>query len=58
MLTHRNIIANMQQAAAWIDAGDRRRARRSIITALPLYHIFSLTVNCLVFMKIRRRATC
>ena len=51
MLTHRNMIANMQQASAWIKekvGGDRE----VIITALPLYHIFSLTANCLTFMKV------
>ncbi|MCP4432544.1 MAG: AMP-binding protein [Gammaproteobacteria bacterium] len=50
MLTHRNMIANMQQASAWIknrvDEGNE-----VIVTALPLYHIFSLTANCLTFMK-------
>ncbi|QID18197.1 long-chain-fatty-acid--CoA ligase [Nitrogeniibacter mangrovi] len=51
VLTHRNIIANLQQAHAWIkpflsDGGE------IIITALPLYHIFSLTANCLTFFKI------
>lgn len=50
MLTHGNIVANVQQSAAWlgekIDAG-----REIIVTALPLYHIFALTANCLVFIK-------
>lgn len=51
MLTHGNMIANMQQASAWIKdvVGD---GEEIIITALPLYHIFSLTANCLTFMKI------
>lgn len=50
MLTHRNMIANMQQASAWIkDIVDE--GNEVIITALPLYHIFSLTANCLTFMK-------
>lgn len=51
VLTHGNIIANLQQAHAWIgphlDEGGE-----IIITALPLYHIFSLTANCLTFFKI------
>jgi long-chain acyl-CoA synthetase len=51
MLTHRNIIANLQQAHAWI-APYVGEGREVIITALPLYHIFSLTANCLTFMKI------
>jgi long-chain acyl-CoA synthetase len=50
MLTHRNMIANMQQASAWI-RNVIEEGEETIITALPLYHIFSLTANCLVFMK-------
>ncbi len=51
MLTHENMIANMLQASAWI--GDKvRQGEETIITALPLYHIFSLTANCLVFMRL------
>jgi long-chain acyl-CoA synthetase len=50
MLTHRNLVANMQQASAWIGK-DVREGEEVIITALPLYHIFALTSNCLVFMK-------
>jgi long-chain acyl-CoA synthetase len=51
MLTHRNLVANMQQAGAWISTLVRE-GQETIITALPLYHIFSLTANGLVFMKI------
>ncbi|TAH45566.1 MAG: long-chain-fatty-acid--CoA ligase, partial [Betaproteobacteria bacterium] len=51
VLTHRNIIANLQQAHAWI-APHVRDGEEIIITALPLYHIFSLTANCLTFFKI------
>ena len=54
MLTHRNLVANMQQAAAWV-GGMTREGSELIITALPLYHIFALTANCLVFMKIGAR---
>ncbi len=54
MLTHRNLVANMQQAAAWV-AGMTREGSELIITALPLYHIFALTANCLVFMKLGAR---
>jgi long-chain acyl-CoA synthetase len=51
MLTNRNMVANMQQASAWIkDMVDE--GKDIIITALPLYHIFSLTANCLTFMKV------
>lgn len=50
MLSHGNMVANVEQAGAWInqciaEGGDL------VITALPLYHIFSLTANCLTFMK-------
>ncbi|MCB1960653.1 MAG: long-chain-fatty-acid--CoA ligase [Rhodocyclaceae bacterium] len=51
MLTHRNIIANLQQAHAWIGPF-LSEGGEVIITALPLYHIFSLTANCLTFFKI------
>ena len=51
MLTHRNLVANMQQAAAWVSQRVNEGGE-IIITALPLYHIFSLTANGLVFMKI------
>ena len=50
MLTHRNLVANMQQAAAWV-GGNVRMGEELIVTALPLYHIFALTANCLVFIK-------
>jgi long-chain acyl-CoA synthetase len=50
VLTHGNIIANLQQVSAWIGSHLEEGAE-TIVTALPLYHIFSLTVNCLVFMK-------
>jgi long-chain acyl-CoA synthetase len=51
MLTHRNLVSNMQQSHAWISS-NAREGSEIIITALPLYHIFALTANCLVFMKI------
>ncbi|MDQ3494405.1 MAG: long-chain fatty acid--CoA ligase [Pseudomonadota bacterium] len=51
MLTHRNLVANMQQSAAWIGTV-ARAGEETIITALPLYHIFALTANGLVFMKL------
>jgi len=51
MLTHRNIIANMQQAHAWLKPLVEE-GKEVIVCALPLYHIFSLTANCMVFSKI------
>lgn len=50
MLTHRNMVANMQQASAWIGT-NAKPGEELIVTALPLYHIFALTANGLVFMK-------
>jgi len=52
MLTHRNLVANMQQSSAWIEASSISPGKEVVINALPLYHIFSLTSNCLVFMKL------
>lgn len=51
MLTHRNMIANMLQADAWI-SGSATAGEEIIVTALPLYHIFSLTANGLVFTRL------
>jgi len=48
MLTHRNIVANLLQARAWLSSMDE--SQEIIITALPLYHIFALTANCLTFI--------
>ncbi len=50
MLTHRNMIANVLQAHAWLSTGTPKE-KNVVITALPLYHIFSLTANCLVFTQ-------
>jgi long-chain acyl-CoA synthetase len=50
MLSHGNLVANMQQCAAWLGDGIKY-GEEVIITALPLYHIFALTANCLVFMN-------
>lgn len=51
ILTHRNLIANIQQADMWFK-NLLKEGEEIIITALPLYHIFSLTANCLFFSKI------
>jgi long-chain acyl-CoA synthetase len=51
MLLHRNIIANLLQSRAWVKPF-LGTTRHVIITPLPLYHIFSLTANCLVFMTL------
>jgi long-chain acyl-CoA synthetase len=51
MLLHRNMVANMMQAQAAV-ASKAVPGQEVVITALPLYHIFALTVNCLVFMEL------
>ena len=50
MLTHGNMVANMLQAGAWFSA-KIQPGQEIIITALPLYHIFALTCNCLIFLR-------
>ncbi len=52
MLSHGNMVANMQQAHHWLEPSDIEVGKEIIITALPLYHIFALTANCLVYAKI------
>ncbi len=54
MLTHANIASNVTQAHAWIKPVVRD-GEEFIITALPLYHIFALTANCLTFLMIGAR---
>jgi len=51
MLTHGNIVANVLQARAWVSPvfGSERA---TLLTALPLYHIFALTANCLLFLAL------
>jgi long-chain acyl-CoA synthetase len=51
VLTHRNILANLCQARAWISPLVVE-GEEIIITPLPLYHIFSLTANCFTFSSI------
>ena len=51
VLTHGNMVANVLQASAWLGTG-LIPGQEVVITALPLYHIFSLTANCLVFMTL------
>ncbi|MBS0226210.1 MAG: long-chain-fatty-acid--CoA ligase [Proteobacteria bacterium] len=55
MLTHRNLVSNMLQASAWISPNVSEDRQETIITALPLYHIFALTANGLVFMELGAR---
>lgn len=54
MLTHRNMQANLEQAKAAY-APLFRDGQELVVTALPLYHIFALTVNCLLFIDLGGR---
>ena len=48
VLSHGNICANMLQAKEWIK-NQLREGKETVIAALPLYHIFALTVNLMIF---------
>ncbi|GAL23627.1 long-chain-fatty-acid-CoA ligase [Vibrio variabilis] len=50
ILTHRNMIANVMQAKGMY-APVLHEGREFVVTALPLYHVFALTVNCLLFIE-------
>ena len=54
-LLHRNVIANVLQNEAWLQPAlkkGKQVERMTIVTALPLYHIFALTACCLLGMRI------
>ncbi len=51
ILSHGNIVANLLQARTWFNK-ELRCGEEIVVTPLPLYHIFSLTANCLMFMSI------
>jgi long-chain acyl-CoA synthetase len=55
ILTHRNMVANVLQANAWIGPAMKSERMGCVITALPLYHIFSLTANALLFLRLGAR---
>ncbi len=50
MLSHGNMVGNLEQVSGCLDTV-LERGKEVVITALPLYHIFALTANCLTFMK-------
>jgi long-chain acyl-CoA synthetase len=52
VLTQRNMVANLLQSMAWIRPALQGGGSRIVITALPLYHIFALTSNCLAFLPL------
>lgn len=51
MLTHRNMQANLEQSRATYGSL-LKEGQETVVTALPLYHIFALTVNCLLFLDL------
>jgi len=52
MLTHGNLVANMLQSKAWMIPAGIGKEIEYVVTALPLYHIFALTANCLVYLAV------
>ena len=50
MLSHGNVVANTMQVGAWL-RDSVERGGEIVITALPLYHIYALTVNCFSFFR-------
>ncbi|MEM5341694.1 AMP-binding protein [Paraburkholderia azotifigens] len=54
MLTHRNIVANLLQAKVWAES-QLTDDVETVLTPLPLYHIYSLTVNAMIFMGLGGR---
>ncbi|WP_374590074.1 AMP-binding protein [Aquabacterium sp.] len=55
MLTHGNVLANCLQTKAWADNQWSESEIETMLTPLPLYHIYSLTVNCLIFLGVGGR---
>jgi long-chain acyl-CoA synthetase len=54
VLTHGNMIANVEQVTAWVSP-PLKPGEETVITALPLYHVFALTANLLVFVRLGGR---
>ncbi|MEE9354051.1 MAG: AMP-binding protein [Methylococcaceae bacterium] len=57
MLTHKNLLSNVEQAKQWITHGNSagkelQLGQEKVLTALPLYHIYALTANFLVFISL------
>lgn len=51
MLTHANLVANLQQTVQWIGSA-LEEGVEVVVTPLPLYHVFSLTANLLTFLRL------
>jgi len=52
MLSHGNMVSNVLQSSAWIADTLPPGEHHTAITALPLYHIFALTANCILFLRL------
>ena len=52
MLSHGNVATNVLQAEAWLGTRVREFDNGVVITAIPLYHIFALQANCLLFARL------
>lgn len=52
MLTHGNMVANILQAESWLSGFGWEFKDDCVVTALPLYHIFSLTANLMTFTRL------
>ncbi|MEG3001675.1 MAG: long-chain fatty acid--CoA ligase [Comamonas sp.] len=55
IITHQNILGTIQITRDFLDAYEGPRAGETILTVLPLYHIFALTVNLLLFYAVGAR---
>lgn len=58
MLTHSNILANVEQMNIWMEVAFRNKGKpkaMNFVCALPLYHIFALTVNAMIGIKLGAR---
>ncbi|MFQ0813857.1 long-chain fatty acid--CoA ligase [Brucella anthropi] len=58
MLTHSNILANVEQMQVWMEVAFRKKGKPkalNFVCALPLYHIFALTVNAMIGIKLGAR---
>ncbi len=54
-LTHGNIIGNMMMLFEWMKVSGVKEREETVVTALPLYHIFAFTINCLTMLKLGAR---
>jgi len=54
VLTHANMAANLRQTMGWV-GGALKEGEETVVTALPLYHVFALTANLLLFFRLGAR---